>query len=190
MSTTSAPFGLQPSFHPSGEVRPAYGSISVDYTTNIYQQSPVALVDGLLNLSAAGSTNRAIGVFLGVRYVDVNGRPVFSNKWVSQAGATEIVAWYTSDQLIEYQVQANATLTVEAVGEQYPWTVNNTTSGNLTTGLSNVMLDVSGVVTPPTTSQMRITGLTDGPTNAWGDAFPVVTVQLSQHQNTADIAGY
>lgn len=186
MSTVSAPFGLKPLFHPSGEERPVAGSISVDYTTNIYLYSPVKLVDGLLNLAAANA-DRSIGCFLGVRYVDVNGRPVFSNKWVAQAGATEIVAWYTQDPYIVYEIQANDTLTVEAIGEQYDWTTNNTSSGNLTTGLSSVMLDVASAAA---NAQMRVIGLSESPLNAWGDAFPVVQVQLSTHQNVANQAAY
>lgn len=185
MSTTSAPFGLQPIFHDSGEERPVAGSVSVDYTTNIYLYSPVKLVDGLLNLAAAGE--RAIGCFLGVRYVDVNGRPVFSNKWVAQAGATDIVSWYTRDPYIVYSIQANDTLTVEAIGEQYDWSTNDTNSGNLTTGLSNVTLNVASAAA---NAGLRVIGLTESPLNAWGDAFPVVQVQISEHQNVADQVAY
>jgi hypothetical protein len=185
MSTTSAPFGLKPLYHPSGEERPFSTNISVDYTTNIYLYSPVKLVDGLLNLAAAGE--RAIGCFLGVRYVDVNGRPVFSNKWVAQAGATEITAWYTQDPWTVYEIQANDTLTIEAVGEQYNWSANTTSSGNTTTGLSSVTLDVASV---GANAGLRVIGLTESPLNAWGDAFPVVQVQISEHQNVADQVAY
>ncbi len=185
MSTTSAPFGLQPIYHDSGEERPVQTNIDVGYTTNIYLYSPVKLVDGLLNLAAVG--DRSIGTFLGVRYVDVNGRPVFSNKWVAQAGATDIVAWYTRDPYIVYSIQANATLTIEAIGEQYDWTTNDTNAGNLTTGLSSVMLDVASAAA---NAGLRVIGLTDSPLNAWGDAFPVVQVQISEHQNVADQVAY
>jgi hypothetical protein len=185
MSTTSAPFGLKPLYHPSGEIRPMTTNIDVAYTTNVYLYSPVKLVQGLINLAAAGE--RAVGCFLGVRYVDVNGRPVFSNKWVAQAGATDIVAWYTAEPYITYEIQANDTLTIEAVGEQYDWSANTTSSGNTTTGLSSVTLNVASAAN---NAGMRVVGLTDGPTNAWGDAFPVVQVQLSEHQNVADQVAY
>lgn len=185
MSSTSAPFGLKPLYHPSGEERPFTTNIDVAYTTNMYLYSPVKLVDGLLNLAAAGE--RAIGCFLGVRYVDVNGRPVFSNKWVAQAGATDIVGWYTQDPYTVYEIQANATLTIEAVGEQYDWTANTTSSGNLTTGLSSVSLDVASAAA---NAGLRVIGLTESPLNAWGDTFPVVQVQISEHQNVADRAAY
>lgn len=185
MSSTSAPFGLQPIYHDSGEERPVTTNIDVAYTTNMYLYSPVKLVNGLLNLAAAG--DRAIGTFLGVRYVDVNGRPVFSNKWVAQAGATDIVGWYTRDAYIVYQIQANATLTISAIGEQYDWSTNNTSSGNLTTGLSTVSLDVASGAS---NAGLRVIGLTDSPLNAWGDAFPVVQVQISEHQNVASQAAY
>jgi hypothetical protein len=185
MSSTSAPFGLKPLYHDSGEERPVTTNIDVAYTTNMYLYSPVKLVDGLLNLAAAGE--RAIGCFLGVRYVDVNGRPVFSNKWVAQSGATDIVGWYTRDPYIVYEIQANATLTIEAVGEQYDWSTNNTNSGNLTTGLSSVTLNVASAAA---NAGLRVIGLTESPVNAWGDSFPVVQVQISEHQNVADVAAY
>jgi hypothetical protein len=185
MSSVSAPFGLRPLYHPSGEVRPLATTISVDYTTNIYQYSPVKLVAGQLNLAAAAE--RAIGSFLGVRYVDVNGRPVFSNKWVAQAGATEIIAWYTGDPWIVYEIQANGPILEDDIGEQADWTTNNTNSGNLTTGLSNVQL---GTPASGASNGLRIIGITKSPDNDWGDAFTNVNVQISEHQNVADIVGY
>lgn len=185
MSSTSAPFGLKPLYHPSGEIRPMTTSISVDYTTNIYLYSPVKLVAGQLNLAAA--SERAIGTFLGVRWVDVNGRPVFSNKWVAQAGATEIVAWYTADPLITYEIQAGGPIAEDDIGEQADWSTNNTSSGNLTTGLSSVSL---GTPASGASNGLRIVGISKGPDNDWGDLFTVVQVQISEHQNVADIVGY
>ena len=185
MSTTSAPFGLKPSYHPSGEIRPLTTTISVDYTTNIYLYSPVKLVAGQLNLAAAAE--RAVGTFLGVQYTDVNGRRVFANKWVAQAGATEIVAWYTADPLIVYQIQAAGPIAEDDIGEQADWSANTTTSGNLTTGLSSVTL---GTPASGTNNGLRIIGITKGPDNDWGDLFTVVNVQISEHQNVADIVGY
>lgn len=185
MSTTSAPFGLKPLYHPSGEIRPMTTAILVDYTTNIYLYSPVKLASGVLNLAAAGE--RAIGTFLGVRYVDVNGKPVFSNKWVAQAGATEIVAWYTEDPWIVYEIQGTGSFAIDDVGEQGDWSTNDTNAGNLTTGLSNVTL---GTVAASGSAGLRIIGITESPTNTWGDTYTVVNVQISEHQNVADQAAY
>lgn len=86
-----------------------------------------------------------------------------------------------------YEIQANATLTIEAIGEQYDWSTNNTSSGNLTTGLSSVSLDVASFAA---NAGLRVIGLSDSPVNAWGDSFPVVQVQISEHQNVASQAGY
>jgi hypothetical protein len=47
-----------------------------------------------------------------------------------------------------------------------------------------------GVSTTAANASMRVIGLTPGPDNAWGDAFPIVQVQISEHQNVADVAGY
>ena len=35
-----------------------------------------------------------------------------------------------------------------------------------------------------------VIGLTPGPNNAWGDTYVIVQVQISEHQNVADVADY
>jgi hypothetical protein len=185
MSTVSAPFGLKPSYHPSGEIRPLTTSIASGYTNNIFLYSPVKLVAGQLELAAAA--DRAIGTFLGVQYTDSNGRRNFSNKWPAAQVATAIVAWYTADPLITYEIQANGPIAEDDIGEQADWTANTTSSGNTVTGLSSVML---GTPAAGASNGLRIIGITKGPDNDWGDNFTVVNVQISEHQNVADIVGY
>jgi hypothetical protein len=185
MSTVSAPFGLKPSYHPSGEIRPLTTTILSGYTSNIFLYSPVKLVAGQLELAAA--TERAIGTFLGVQYTDSNGRRNFSNKWPASTVATQIVAWYTADPLITYSIQATGPIAESDIGEQADWTANTTSSGNTITGLSSVMLDTPAAAV---SNGLRIIGITKGPDNDWGDLFTVVDVQISEHQNVADIVGY
>jgi hypothetical protein len=185
MSTVSAPFGLKPSYHPSGEIRPLTTSIASGYANNIFLYSPVALVAGQLELAAAAA--RAIGTFLGCQYTDSNGRRNFSNKWPAAQVATDIVAWYTADPLITYEIQANGPIAEDDIGEQADWTANTTSSGNTVTGLSSVML---GTPAAGASNGLRIIGITKGPDNDWGDNFTVVNVQISEHQNVADIVGY
>jgi uncharacterized protein YhjY with autotransporter beta-barrel domain len=46
------------------------------------------------------------------------------------------------------------------------------------------------VVTTGGTAQMRVIGITPGPDNNWGDAYTIVQVQISEHQNVATINAY
>lgn len=182
MSATSAPFGVRPSYSPSGVVRPTAYSIDPTYATTIYQNQPVKLVDG--NLEAAAVNDRFIGTFQGVEWTDTDGRRRVSNKWSAQSGATEIVAYSTLDPSIVYEVQSNATMDATTIGGQYDFTA---ASGNATTGLSSQMLDVGSLAN---NAAFRVIGITPGPNNAWGDTYVIVQVQISEHQNVADIADY
>ena len=182
MASTSAPFGLRPVYSPSGVVRPTAYSIAAAYATTIYQNQPVKLVDG--NLEAAAVNDRFIGTFQGVEWTDSDGRRRVSNKWVAQSGATDIVAYATLDPSIVYEIQSNAAMTAADIGGQYDFTA---ASGNTTTGLSSQMLDVASLAN---NAAFRVIGITPGPNNAWGDTYVIVQVQISEHQNVADIADY
>jgi len=182
MSSTSAPFGLRPVYSPSGVVRPTAYSIDPTYATTIYQNQPVKLVDG--NLEAAGVGDRFIGTFQGVEWTDSDGRRRVSNKWVAQANATQIVAYATLDPTIVYEIQSNAAMDATTIGAQYDFTA---ASGNTTTGLSSQMLDVSSIAN---NASFRVIGITPGANNAWGDTYVIVQVQISEHQNVADIVDY
>lgn len=189
MSSINAPFGLRPAFHPSGTIRPVAGTITTLYNANIFMNSPVGIIaDGSIALAAAGGVGvaGACGAFQGVEYnPTATGPRVVSNMWPANTAAVNIVAYFTQDPTIVYEIQANATLTQAAIGQQFDWSANNTNSGNTVTGLSNVTLDVASSAA---NAGLRVIGLTPGPDNAWGDAFPIVQVQLSEHQFVATIA--
>jgi len=184
MSASSTPFGLRPDYSPSGVVRPTAYTCLTGYASNIFQNQPVKIgTNGTLEAAAVG--NRFIGTFQGVEFTDTDGRRRVSNKWTASTAATDIVAYATLDPSIVYEIQADATLAVTDIGSQYDFTT--ITAGNSTTGLSAMML---GVSTTAANASMRLIGLTPGPDNAFGDAFPIVQVQISEHQNVADVAGY
>ena len=186
MSTTSAPFGLAVDYHPSGVTRPTMYTILTGYASNILQNQPVRIIpsstgEGTLAPAAIGAT--LIGTFQGVEFTDSDGRRRVSNKWTASTAATDINAYATLDPTIVYQIQANATLDVSSIGKQYDYT--SISAGNVTVGLSQLMLDVASNAS---NAQLRVIGLTPGPDNAWGDAFPIVQVQISEHQFVATIA--
>lgn len=183
MSSTAAPFGLRPAFAPSGTLRPGpLATIQTGYATAIFQYSPVVIdANGFLTASAAGAD--AMGTFLGVEYTDTLGARRYSNQWVASTAGTDIRAYYTLDQSgIVYEIQANATLTIAAIGQQYDWSA---LAGSTVTGLSSVSLNVASAAA---NAGLRVIGLTPGPDNDWGDAFPIVQVQISEHAYVADVA--
>lgn len=182
MSSTSAPFGLKPAYHPSGSVRPTAYSIVTGYATTIYQYQPVKLVDG--QIEAAAVNDRFIGTFSGVEWTDSEGRRRVSNKWTAATAGTDIVAYATLDPAIVYIIQSNATMTAADIGAQYDFTA---ASGNTTTGLSSQMLDTASVAN---NAALRVIGLEPGVSSAWGDTYVIVQVQISEHQNVADVADY
>ena len=188
MSSTSAPFGLRPVYSPSGTVRPVAMSILTGYASNILQNQPVKIVpsstgEGTIAVAAAG--DRFIGTFQGVEFTDSDGRRRVSNKWTASTAATDIVAYVTLDPTIVYEIQSDAALAVTDIGKQYDFTTAGT--GSTVTGLSAMML---GVSTAAANAGLRLLGITPGPDNNWGDTYVIAQVQISEHQNVADVAAY
>ena len=187
MSATASPYGLIPVNHPSGVIRPFAMTILTGYASNIFANSPVKIItsstgEGTIAVGAAGDT--IIGTFQGVEFTDSDGKRRVSNKWTASTAATDIVAYVTLDQTITYQIQSDAALAVTDIGKQY-----NTTapSGNTTTGLSTMALNVASSTT---NAQLRFIGIVPGADNNFGDTYVNALVQISLHQNTANVAAY
>ena len=188
MSSVSQPFGLRPVYSPSGTVRPTAYSILTGYASNILQNQPVKIVTsstGEGTIAAAAIGDRFIGTFQGVEFTDTDGRRRVSNKWTASLAATDIVAYVTLDPTIVYEIQSNAALAVTDIGKQYDFTTIGT--GSTVVGISQMMLDVASAAT---NASFRLIGITPGPDNNWGDNFVIAQVQISEHQNVADVAAY
>lgn len=186
MSTVSQPFGLRPSYSPSGVLRPTAYAIATGYNANILQNQPVKIgTDG--NVQAAAIGDRFIGTFQGVEFTDSDGRRRVSNKWTASQAGTDIVAYVTLDPTIVYEIQANGSIAVTDIGSQADFTT--ITAGSTTTGLSALMLDTA-TLTNSGNASLRIIDLAPGPDNAFGDNYTIVQVQISEHQNVADRAAY
>lgn len=188
MSSVNAPFGLRPSYHPSGTIRPTAGTITTGYANNIFMGSPVGIIaDGSIALAAAGGTGvtGACGAFQGCEYNPTATAPrVVSNMWPAAQAAVNIVAYHTIDQAILYEIQGNAAIAQLSLGAQFDWTANTTASGNTVTGLSSVALDTASGAAQ---AGLQVMGINKGPDNDWGDAFTIVVVRLSEHQFVAPI---
>jgi hypothetical protein len=182
MPSTSAAFGLRPAFHPSGVVRPVAMTIESGYNANILQFQPV-LISSTGNIQAAGASTPFVGSFMGVEFTDTDGRRRVSNKWTAGTSATDIIAYVTTDPSIVYEIQSDATLTIADIGSQMDF--DSVTAGSTTTGLSAAMLDVASKTTSGS-ALCRVVNLQPDVNNAWGDAYVVVQVQISEHQFVAD----
>lgn len=183
MPSTAAPFGLRPTYHPSGRIPQEVGTIASGYNTAIYQYDPVSITaDGSLILGAVNA--RIVGVFLGVEYTDSNGRRQVANHWTANLAGSDITAYFTRDQKIRYEVQSDAAVTQAMIGEQMDW---NTPSGNSTTGLSSTSLDVASSAA---NAGLRVLDVAKGVDNAWSDTYTNVVVEIAEHQDTADVAAY
>jgi hypothetical protein len=193
MPSTASPYGLIPVSHPSGVIRPFAMTIASGYAVNIFQNQPVRIApstaggqtEGTIVAAAVGEA--FIGTFQGVEFTDGDGRRRVSNRWLASTAATDIVAYVTIDQTITYQVQSNAQLNVADIGKQYDFTA---ASGNTTTGLSTQALDVASAAA---NASLRLIGVVPYPNNAFGDSnlpFVDALVQISEHQNTANVAAY
>lgn len=185
MSSTSAAFGLRPSVHGRGGIiRPSAYTILTGYAANILQNQPIKIhTDGYINAAAIG--DRFIGTFQGVEFTDTDGRRRVANKWTASQAGTDIVAYVTLDPSIVYEIQSNAALAVTDIGKQYDFTTIGT--GSTVVGISQMMLDVASAAA---NASFRLIGITPGPDNNWGDTYVIAQVQISEHQNVADVAAY
>jgi len=182
MPSTSAAFGLRPAFSPSGIIRPVAMTIESGYGANILQFQPV-IISTTGNIQAAGVSTPFVGTFMGVEFTDTDGRRRVSNKWTASTAATDIVAYVTTDPSIVYEIQSDATLTIADIGSQMDF--DSVTAGNVTVGLSQAMLDVASKTTTGS-ALCRVVNLAPEVSNAWGDAYVIVQVQISEHQFVAD----
>jgi hypothetical protein len=190
MSSTSAPFGLRPAFHPSGldRAQALAGGITSGYAQNILKGQPVAysasagVIVPLLTNPASGSAVAWSGAFSGVEWTDTTGRRRVSNYWPSGTAYTagSCVAYFYNDNNIVYEIQADGAMAQTTIGGEYNFT--NVTSGSTTTGLSQATLGSATAASNGVQGQMRIVDLGQGVDNAWGDSYTVVRVVNSYSQ--------
>jgi hypothetical protein len=197
MSSTNAPFGLRPAFHPSGLDRATAlsngipivstsGNTNLGYATTILKGQPVKFTtSGVLNVAAAGDA--FVGAFAGVEWTDSTGRRRVSNYWpASESFQTgSVVAYFYNDPNIVYEIQTDGTVDQTILGAETD--LSNTTAGSTTTGLSQCTLSATPVAAG-STAQMRVINLAPYADNAWGDTYVIVQAQIAEYQ-FAGVAG-
>jgi hypothetical protein len=180
MSSTNAPFGLRAAYSPSGVIREMAGTIVTGYASSLYTGQLVKMgTDGTLQAAAAGDAS--IGIFAGCQYQPTGAqRPVISPSWPANTGATDIIAYYTMDPYIVYEIQADGTVDQNEVGQQA--NISNATANN---GLGYSTSTMDAATAASGNYQFRVVGIANGIDNAAGDAYTVVQVQISNHQYVA-----
>jgi hypothetical protein len=195
MSSTSAPFGLRPAFHPSGldRAQALAGGIVSGFATDIYKGAPIRYNSTAGTSVAAGTiTNAAAGAvwtgaFAGVEFTDTTGRRRVSNYWpASTAYQTgSCVAYFYNDPNIVYEIQSDATIAQTSLGGEYNFSATTgltVTSGSATTGLSSTCLGVSTAVANAGQGDMRVVDIAPYVDNAWGDSYVIVRVVNARSQ--------
>ena len=180
MSSTNAPFGFRAAYSPSGTIREMSGTILTGYTSDLYTGQPVKMgTDGTLQAAAAGDA--FIGTFAGCQYLPSGAqRPVISPSWPANTAATDIIAYYTMDPYLVYEIQADGPVTQAEVGQQANFT-NAAASNGL--GYSTCTMDAATAASG--NYQLRVVGIANAINNTAGDAYTVVQVQISNHQYVA-----
>ena len=184
MSSTSAPFGLRPAFHPSGldRAQALANGIASGYGSNILKGQPVLYLasGGVINVSTAGTAWS--GAFAGVEWTDTTGRRRVSNYWPASTAYTtgSCIAYFYNDNNIVYEIQTDATIAQTSIGNEYNF--SSIAAGSTTTGLSQCTLGVSTAVGNNTQGDMRIVDIAPYVDNAWGDAYVIVRVVNARSQ--------
>ena len=145
--------------------------VASGYATALFTGDPVKLTSG--KIEKAGNGDSVIGVFLGCRYTDSNGTPVYRPyKPASLTSGEPIIARVMNDPLRTYQVVGNGTLAQVAVGNIYP---SNLETGSTLTGLSGQTIDVVpstvGTTALPASGSTALVGSVAGLVN--NDTFTV-----------------
>ena len=189
MSTTSAPFGLRPAFHPSGldRAQALANGITSGYASSILKGQPVqygttANSGTLGTIIAAAATGAIAGAFAGVQWTDTTGRARVSNYWPANTAYTAgtCVAYFYNDQNIVYEIQADGSMAQTTIGNEFNFT--NITAGSTVTGLSQATLGSATAVGNGVQGQLRVVDIAPYPGNDWGDAYTIVRVVVANSQ--------
>lgn len=180
MTTTLAPFGLKPVFHPTGISRPQAldGGITSGYASSIFLGDPVRIPSGTGVLAVSTGSDTILGSFAGCEYTDTFGRTHEQASWAANTVATNIRAYFHSDPFVVYAIQSSGSLAQTAIGNQADTTIG---SGSTVTQVSAATIGTS-LAGGGASKQLRILGLFPLDGNAWGDTYTIVLVNISKHQ--------
>lgn len=153
--------------------------IATNQAGAIFQGDLVTLFDGFVVKFAPATHTAALGVFNGCSFIDpTTGKPTFSNFYPGLVNNTQgkIVANVLDDPNQLFLIQADQDVVAADIGKN---TDVVGTGGSTTTGVSSMELD-SSEIAKTAELNLKIVGLYDSPSNAYGD-FAVVVVKINEH---------
>ena len=185
MANKDAAFGLKPSRMMGGGAYTGGQSryrIANNQSGAIFQGDLVKqLTGGTVSRAAASSTVPVVGVFNGCQFTDPTSKEVtFSNHYPGSVAAADIIAFVVDDPDVVFEVQADDTFPVADLFGNFD-IVDQSTTGDTSSGRSNVELDVTtGATTTPL--PLKAIDISQDPDNSdVGNANTNVMVVIQNH---------
>ena len=171
--------------------------IASDNTNAIYQYGLVVPTsNGVIDYAGdtAGGTTAALGVLMGVEYVDATSKkPVWKNYWPGSSAVSvdtnyPIKAFVTDNPMQLYQVATDATITNRATAVQAIFANaslgTSARGGSTNNGRSTAALSVSSIATTATLP-LKIVGIVDDAANSdFAAAGIPLLVRINAHYNS------
>ena len=183
MANVAEKFGLRPYRKLDGT--PLVGaqnsySIASNLTTAIFQGDLVIpLTAGTIDRHTANNSTAVLGVFNGCFYTDpTTQKPTFRNSYPGAIVASDITAFVVDDPDAVFLMDADATFAQADLFRNYSVT---TGSGNTTTGISEVQLDVSVSGTNASFIIQAIDISQDPDNSDTGSANANILVRINKH---------
>lgn len=183
MSSTSAPFGVRPVYHPSGVIRQTeyLSGVASGYGTSLFTGTPVKFTTtGTLVATAAGA-DETIGSFAGCEFGDSTGYYVLPYWPASRTYDTTYgpARFYVNDDkgtIYEGQASGAVPMTERREGIN----LADASQGSTYTGFSTQRLDATTTGATPAT--YIITDVAPYPGNEWNDTYTIVRVGIATYQ--------
>ena len=183
MANVSEKFGLRPYRKLDGT--PLVGAqnrytIASNHSTAIFQGDLVIpLTAGTIDRHTANNSTAVLGVFNGCFYTDpTTQKPTFRNSYPGAIVASDITAFVVDDPDAVFLMDADATFAQADLFRNYSVT---TGSGNTTTGISEVQLDVSVSGTNASFIIQAIDISQDPDNSDTGSANANILVRINKH---------
>ena len=183
MANVAEKFGLRPYRKLDGT--PLVGaqnrySIASGHTTAIFQGDLVIpLTAGTIDRHTANNSTAVLGVFNGCFYTDpTTQKPTFRNSYPGAIVASDITAFVVDDPDAVFLMNADATFAQADLFRNYSV---DTGSGNTTTGISEVQLDVSVSGTNASFIIQAIDISQDPDNSDTGSANANILVRINKH---------
>lgn len=189
MASTSAPYGLQPISDQTGTPRPLRipNGVHNGLASNIFKYQPVFIDVTYGTITPVTAiTDKIFGVFAGVEYTPVGGRPTVSPLWPASLTYDTgydmfVYVWPAWVPGMRWRVQADGTVAQALLGSGFNFSTVTVGNGNTQTGLSAASVLHAGV-TAASQAQVALVEFDTGVNDAIGDAYTDLIVSVAYPQ--------